>query len=208
MPPALDENVKERVRRLWFSGETRKDIAAACGIGAGSVSNIIDECTKGLEKSDLRWIRELAVQRKKEGNTLAEFASIYRRHNYIKKLGADEDQIESLIVNLLDGAKSIPPEKIPEMINQLFELSKSEPIPPTEVPAYVKKKIEEKNRVEEEIQKAGATLENKNVDIKTIEKYKKLEVELNKHGVSMNEPISYYPYSRTSRTWNTTLKKS
>ena len=68
MPPALDESVKDRVRRLWFSGERRKNVASACAIGR-SVTNIIDECTKGLEASDLRWIRELAVQLKKEGTT-------------------------------------------------------------------------------------------------------------------------------------------
>lgn len=105
MPPALDENIKERVRRLWFSGETRKNVAAVCGSGTGSVTNIMDEQTKGLEESDLRWIRELAVQLKKDGTTLAEFVSIYRRHNLIKKLGATEDQIETLISNLLEGEK-------------------------------------------------------------------------------------------------------
>src|SRR5438874_13658808 len=134
MPPSLDASVKDQVRKLWFSGETRKDIAAECQIGAGSVTNIVDEWKKGLEESDLEWIRELAVQLKKEGTTLAEFASIYRRHNYIKKLGANEDQIESLIVNLLNGANSVPNEKIVDLINQLFELSKSESITPAEVP--------------------------------------------------------------------------
>jgi hypothetical protein len=158
------------------------------GIGAGSVTNIIDECTKGLEASDLRWIRELAVQLKKEGTTLAEFASIYRRHNYIKKLGTDEDQLESLIHNLLDGAKSVPLEKIADLVNQLFELTKFESIAPAEVPTYVKKKIEEKSRLEDEIQKAGAILRDKNIDIQTIEEYKKLEEELKKHRLSMEDP--------------------
>jgi len=72
------------VRKLWFSGEIRKNIAAKCEIAAGSVTNIISELKNGLEDSDLEWIRELAVQLKKEGTTLAEFASIYRRHNFIK----------------------------------------------------------------------------------------------------------------------------
>ena len=43
MPPALDQSVKDRVRTLWFSGETRKKIAKECEIGAGSVTNIISE---------------------------------------------------------------------------------------------------------------------------------------------------------------------
>src|SRR5438093_9417974 len=167
----LDQSVKDRVRTLWFSGETRKDIAANCQIGAGSVTNIADEWKKNLEESDLDWIRELAVQLKKEGTTLAEFAFICRRHNYIKKLGANEEQIESSIVNLLNGAESVPEEKIVDLVNQLSELSKSESIALAEVPHYVKKRIEEKHRLEEEIQKAGAILTQKNVDIQTIEEY-------------------------------------
>ena len=188
MPPAIEESAKDRVRRLWFSGETRKNIATECGVGAGSVTNIINELTDGLEETDLECIRELAVQLKKEGTTLAEFVSIYRRHIFIKRLGANEEQIESLISNLLDGARSLPQEKIIDLANQLYEISKSESIPPTEVPAYVKQKIEEKAKLEEEIQKAGAILTQKNVDIKSVEECEKLEEELKKHGLSMKDP--------------------
>jgi hypothetical protein len=185
MPPALDESVKERVRRLWFSGERRNDIASQCGIGAGSVTNIVDECTKGLDSSEYDEIRELAVQLKKEGLTFAELASLYRHHNYIKKLGVNEDQIESLIVNLLDSVKSTPAEKIAEMTDQIFEIAKSESIAPADVPGYVKQKMEEKQRIEEEIQKAGAILEDKKIGIQTIEEYEKLEERLKKYGLSM-----------------------
>ena len=59
MPTALDQSVKDHVLRLWFSGETRKNIAAGCEIGAGSVTNIISELKNGLEESDLEGIREL-----------------------------------------------------------------------------------------------------------------------------------------------------
>jgi len=175
MPPALDQSVRDQVRKLWFSGETRKNIAAECQIGTGSVSNIVDVWTKGLDEADLEWIRELTVQLKKEGTTLAEFACIRRRQNFIKKLGASEEQIESLIVNLLDGTKSIPFEKTAEMMNMLYELSESESIPPTEVSAYVKRRVEEKTKLDEESQKAGAILAQKNVDIRTVEEYKNLD---------------------------------
>ena len=144
MPLPLDKSVKDQVRKLWFSGETRKNIAAECQIGAGSVTNIVNQGMKGLGESDLEWIRELAVQLKKEGTTLAEFASIYRRHNYIKNLGASEEHIESLISNLLEGARSLPQEKTVDLLNQLFELSESESIPPTEVPSYVEAKRKKK----------------------------------------------------------------
>jgi hypothetical protein len=185
MPTALDESVREQVTRLWFTGETRKNIAAECQIGVGSVTNIVSEWTKGLVSSDYESMRELAVQLKKEGMTFAQLMSINRHRKYIEKLGANEDQIESLIVNLIDSAKSIPPERIAEMTDQIFEIAKTESISPAEVPAYVKQKMEEKQRIEEEIQKAGAILEEKNVQIRTIEEYKKLEEELKNHGLSL-----------------------
>jgi len=48
---------------------------------------------------------------------------MYRRQNYLKKSGANEDQIESLIVNLMNGAKCVPEEKIVDLVNQLFEIN-------------------------------------------------------------------------------------
>jgi hypothetical protein len=185
MPPALDVTIKDRVRRLWISGETRKNIAEVCGIGAGSVSNIVNDWTEELDSLEYGEIRELAVQLKKEGLTFPELASLHRRHKYIRKLGANEDQIESLIVNLLDSAKSTTPEKIAEMTNQIFEIAKSESIAPADVPGYVKQKMEEKHRLEEEIQIAGAILEDKKIDIQTIEEYERLEERLKKYGLSM-----------------------
>src|SRR5207253_10797645 len=59
---------------------------------------------------------------------------------------------------------------------------------PAEVPKYMKQRIEQKQRLEEEIQKAGAILEEKNVEIQTIEEYKKLKNELKKYGLSIENP--------------------
>jgi hypothetical protein len=63
MPPALEESSRDRVRRLWFSVETRKDMAAECSIGTGSVTNIINEWTKGLDSSDYESVRDIAADR-------------------------------------------------------------------------------------------------------------------------------------------------
>jgi len=90
------------------------------------VTNIINEFTKDLEVSDLERMRELAALLKREGMRMAEFASICRRHNYIKKLRADPNQIESLIANI---ASSSEPEKLIDIANQIAQLSGSESIP-------------------------------------------------------------------------------
>jgi hypothetical protein len=74
------------------------------------------------------------------------------------------------------------------LVNQLFEISKSESVTLAEVPHYIKRKIEEKKRLETEIEKAGAILHDQNVDFQTIEEYKKFEDELKKHRLSMEDP--------------------
>ena len=157
MPAPVDDRVKGQVIQDWSAGKSSDEIATKKGIGAGSVSNIINEFKCGLENYDYISIRELAVQIKKEGITFPQLALMYRRHNYIKKLGANEEQIESLIANLLDGARSLPEEKIVDLMNQVYEISKSESIPLTEVPQYVNQSLEKKKRLEDEIQKARSS---------------------------------------------------
>jgi hypothetical protein len=124
---------------------------------------------------------------KGQGLSLIDIVSHVRQFNYITKVGADHDQIESLIANLVDGAKSIPSEKIADLTNQLFEITKSESIDPTDLLTLIKQKKEEKLRLEEELRQAEAILESKNVDIQAIEKSKHLENELNTFGLSIED---------------------
>jgi hypothetical protein len=67
------------------------------GIGAGTVSNIIDEWKKRVHDSDYE-----SVFCKKQGITLDALASCIRLNNYIQSLGANanESTLESLIANL------------------------------------------------------------------------------------------------------------
>jgi hypothetical protein len=92
---------------------------------------------------------ELAVQSKKQGvNDLNELASHFRFYNFIKKSGANEDQIESFITNYtISGAgegSSLPLEKVVDLLNQLFNISKSESIPLEQVPDYIQQKLQQK----------------------------------------------------------------
>ena len=56
-----DPVIKKQVIKQWLSGDSRDRIAADNGIGAGTVSNIIDDFTKGLQGSDFSSVRELAI---------------------------------------------------------------------------------------------------------------------------------------------------
>ena len=73
---------------------------------------------------------------------MSDLAVPVRLYNYINKFGTDVDQIESFIVNCVNGANSLPPERIVDLTNQLFDIAKSESISPAEVPNYTKQKLE------------------------------------------------------------------
>ena len=161
MPAAIDSQVKKQVINQWLSGDSRDRIAADNGIGAGTVSNIINEWKKGIENSDYDSVRELAVYSKKEGFGLSDIASSTRLSNYIKKLGANQDQIESFIANI---ANSSEPEKLIDVANQVARVSRSESIPLEDLEDHVKQKLAEKQRLEEQIQEASSLLESKNVN--------------------------------------------
>jgi len=185
MPAAIDTQVKKQVINQWLSGDSRDRIAADNNIGAGTVSNIINEWKKGLADSEYETIRELAVFSKKQGLNLGEHASSVRLRNYIEKLGANQDQIESFIANL---ANSPEPEKLIDVANQVAHLSRSESIPLEDLEGHVKQKEEEKQRLEEEIKQTRAILESTNVEMETINEYKQLKAELSKYHLSSDDP--------------------
>ena len=149
MPAAIDTQVKKQVINQWLSGDSRDRIAADNDIGAGTVTNIINEWKKGVEESRMyESVRELTVSLKKRGIGLSDLACSVRLYNYIKNIWTNEDQIESFIANL---ANSPEPEKLIDVANQVAQLSRSESIPLEELEGHVKQKEEEKQRLEEEI---------------------------------------------------------
>ena len=73
----------------------------------------------------------------------------------------------------------MPPEKVIELVNKLYDASKEESIPLHEVPGYIEKKLKEKQKIDEEIQQADATLQSKNVTIEAINEHLQLNEKLN-----------------------------
>lgn len=76
------------------------------------------------EKNDSEYeaVRELVVSLKRQGVSLCDVASHSRLLDYIKKLGADEEQIEAYIRNCVNSTQ---PEKLMEVANQVLEVSMS-----------------------------------------------------------------------------------
>jgi hypothetical protein len=190
MPASINEQTRTQVIHQWVSGDTRDKIAIDNSIGKGTVSGIVNDCKRGLEDTEYESVRELVVQSKKQGLSLIDLASHFRLYNF-KKSDANEDQIESFISNCISGtggaeSNSLPPEKIVDLRNQLFYVSKSESIPLEQVPDYIQQKLQQKQRIEEEIKEAEAVLQSKNVSIEAIDEHIQLSEELSKHGLSTN----------------------
>ena len=180
MPAPRDEIVKRRVIQQWLSGDSRPKIAIDNDIGEGTVGSIVNYFKIGLDQSEFDAARELALAAKKQGLNLSDLASNFRLHNFMKTSGAAEDKIESFIDNI--NSSNLPPEKAAEYVNQLYDVSKEQSIPLDQVPSYVREKLEEKQKIDQEIQQADATFQSKNMTIEAINEYLKLSEELDKHG--------------------------
>src|SRR5919198_271892 len=185
MPAPINETVKRQVVQQWLSGEARAKIAIDNNIGEGTVSGIVSEFKIGLDNSEFDSARELALAANKQGLTPVDLASHFRLYNYFIKSGATEDEIESFIAKV--HYSDVPPEKVVEYVNQLFNISNIESIPLDQVPNYIEKKLEEKKKVDEEIIQVDAILQSKNVTIEAINEHIRLNEKLNEYNLSFQD---------------------
>ena len=77
--------------------------------------------------------------------------------------------------------------QIIELVNQLHDISKLEPIPLDEIPSYIERKLEEKQKIDEEIKEADSILQTKNVNIEAINEHIQLNERLNERGLSTED---------------------
>jgi hypothetical protein len=139
---------------------------------------------------DLDSFRELTLEAKKLRMTPSDLASHFRLFSYIVKSGVAEQEVEAFITNVNSGY--IPLGKAIELVNQIHEISKSESVPPDQLPDYIKQKLVEKQKIEEQIQEVDAILQTKNVKVKTINEYNKLNEKLDKYGLSTQNVNKLY----------------
>ena len=185
MPPLTDEKTRGNVIRDWISGVPRDSIAAQNNIGAGTVSSIIANYKAGLEELDFDSIRQLAVEARQHGWNFADLASHARLYSYFINSGAADDKIESFIAKI--SSNNISPENVIELVYQLHEISQKESIPLDQVSEYIGKKLEEKQKIDEDVKQADAILQSKNVSIEAINEHIQLNEELKKYRLSTKD---------------------
>jgi chaperonin cofactor prefoldin len=185
MPPLTDERTRRNVIREWILGFPRDTIAEQNNIGAGTVSSIVASYKVGLQELDFDSIRQLAVEARQHGLNFADLASHARLYNYFIKSGANENKIESFIKKV--STSDVSPEQTIELVYQLHEISKTESILLDQVPNYIKQKLEEKQKIDQDLKEADATLQSKNVSIEAINEHIHLKEELRKFRLSTKD---------------------
>jgi chromosome segregation ATPase len=189
MPAAIDLIIKQRVIAQYLQGVSRDTIATDNGIGAGTVSNIIDEWKKRVQDSDYDSIRELSVFCKKQGITLNALASCIRLNNYIQSFGANanESTLESFIANLANYPDR-DPAKLMEAAAQISESD----IPLEKLEDHVKALMAEKETLQREIDEKRAILDDvdENVESRTklLEEYAQMKAEMLRYGIGPEDP--------------------
>ena len=93
-----------------------------------------------------------AIEIRKQGMNFADLSSHLRLYNYFRESGANQDEIESFIAKVHSGG--IPQDKLVEYVNQLYGISMQQSIALEHVPGYVKDKLEEKQKIDQEIKDA------------------------------------------------------
>jgi hypothetical protein len=149
----ITNDMKDEVIRLYLQGLSRNDIARTCGVGEGTVSNIIDEWKRSLDIPDVQSLRDLAVNLKRGGIDATQCAQGLRILNTIKKLGVNQNQVESFINEIYEYCQRIglPPQDIASNLQALINLSKD--IPFSKIPEYIEAKKKEISRLDEETRK-------------------------------------------------------
>lgn len=75
--------IKVNVIKEWLRGKTRDQIAIQEGIGAGTVSSIMQECRQNDTEFDL--LRQTAVDLKNHGESIESFAPLVRLRETLKR---------------------------------------------------------------------------------------------------------------------------
>jgi hypothetical protein len=159
---AITNELKDNVIRNYLRGESRNENARITGLGADTVTNIIQEFDNKLGAYEPEAIRELAVQLRKAGIIPNDCVKGSQIINKMSDLGIDKDKCLTVVESIQTKSieKGVTPEKSAEIVSQLFEISKSESMPLNEIPDYVRLKVQEKERLDTEVDDRQRQIQN------------------------------------------------
>src|SRR5947209_1967015 len=185
MPVKLPQAIKSLVIQQWLLGKPRNDIAAENGVSSGAVTNIVKEWRHNLGFAVADELRELALTMNKVGITAAQSALGFRTATIMLNVGVDEDSFESFILDIYNRCKEIglSPENISSHIEDLLEFSKAV-VPLSKIPNYIRQKADEKNKLEDDIERLKVQKETLRVEKRDAESLRDTALEQQQMTVS------------------------
>ena len=156
MPRIITLDEKLAVIDHWLNGESRNDIAIKLSMGSGTVYNIIQEWRIGIgvEKADR--LRDIALKLNKTGLSVNDCAIGLRMLMILKKYGIKDDEDQEQLIYFLKEIYAkcqeveFKPQQVFDYISDILKFSSEIPI--FQIPQFMKKKIEEKEKLERQVQ--------------------------------------------------------
>ncbi|HEX6294778.1 MAG TPA: helix-turn-helix domain-containing protein [Nitrososphaeraceae archaeon] len=176
MPRIITLQEKLAVIDEWLSGESRMDIARNHNIGNGTVYYIIQEWSNGIGAQQADRLREIAIKLKQNGLTVSDCAKGLRMLMMLKKYEIKDDEIEERVTYFLKDIYTkcqevgLTPQKIFDYIGDILKFSSEISI--SQIPLYIKKKIQEKEDLESAVQQ----LSKKTKELTDIQEDKRQEL--------------------------------
>ncbi len=156
MPRIITSHEKLAVINDWLSGESRIDIGKKHSMGNGIVYNIVQEWSNGIGAQLADRLREIAIKLKQNGLTVSSCAKGLRMLMLLKKYEIEDDENEERVTYFLKEiyTKSqevgMTPQKIFDYIGDILKFSSEISI--SQIPKFMKQRIEEKEKLENEVQ--------------------------------------------------------
>ena len=209
MPRIITSDEKLAVIDDWLSGESRIDIAKKHNIANGTVYNIIQEWSNGINAQRADRLREIAIKLKQNGLTVSGCAIGLRMLMMLKKYEIEDNEIEERVTYFLKEIYTkcqevgLTPQKVFDYISDILKFSSEISI--SQIPKFMKQRIEEKEKLENDVQEISKKRDElikvkeeteheiqklrsiKETMTKTYTKFTIIKFQLNQYGIGMED---------------------
>jgi hypothetical protein len=151
MGSATPYSIKVKVIKDWIQGLSRDKIGQNNGIGAGTVTSIIQQAKTYIADMDL--MRALALNIKKEKLEINYFASAVRLKKVLDRLELSEEKVEVFLeaINIHCFRQKVSKIEFISKIGEVSNLAKSLDISIFNIPAFVNQKTKQIAELDKEI---------------------------------------------------------
>lgn len=188
---------KVEIITRWLKGEQRDKIAAAMGLGAGTISAIISEWKAEIGIPNADTLRQFSTELRRLGITASQCVLGCRILGVLRKLRVDEENVESFVSQVYQRcqSKSITPQAIVDCSQEILSMAEKTSI--SRIPQIVQTMIVEKQELEQELRilrmdqviakkEREEALKNSKIAISNINEFIGLKDMLSKSGLSFD----------------------